>query len=332
MSRTVINANLLEFPKQPVTPLVSTEQKEQDIRTWIANKESVCPYAPGLARFVHLPEIDGLKMSHVRYLAQELKAFYQDRVNGKRVGRWMLMPQEEWQTHEEAHEYSENVFWLLNAAYYHLMRDKKSVQAAMNRELPGFSRGIKGEILNPIVGKQPNPKANAVPGKSLFYSALSPLYKSKQFYRYSPHAILPLVYASEFHELKVKHPKVTETVTFEMAYGGLYESFSEELDLNLDVFRKELPLWGGIIDFTAEITRASSKGVPLHSPESKGCPASNLSYFRLCNPNLVNAFYGKFEDKLPILKRLYLTTRVAPKDIICTAFAGSGLYTIPDYY
>lgn len=77
-------------------------QKELDIRTWIARKESVCPYAPGLAKFVHLPEMNSLSMEHVYYLAQELKSFYDAKENGKRVGRWMLMPHTEWKSHEEA--------------------------------------------------------------------------------------------------------------------------------------------------------------------------------------------------------------------------------------
>ena len=49
-------------------------QKELDIRTWISRKECVGPYAPGLARFIHLPEINSLSMEHVYYFAQELKA------------------------------------------------------------------------------------------------------------------------------------------------------------------------------------------------------------------------------------------------------------------
>tara|TARA_R110001592_G_scaffold103298_2_gene291135 strand:+ start:2452 stop:2727 length:276 start_codon:yes stop_codon:yes gene_type:complete len=67
-------------------------QKEFAIRAWISKKESVCPYAPGLARFIHLPEINSLSMEHVYYLAQELKSFYDAKENGKRVGRWMLLP------------------------------------------------------------------------------------------------------------------------------------------------------------------------------------------------------------------------------------------------
>lgn len=306
-------------------------QKELAIRTWISNKESVCPYAPGLARFIHLPEINSLSMAHVYYLAQELKSFYDAKENGKRVGRWMLLPHTEWESHEEAHSYSERIFWLLNAAYYHLVRDKKSVQASLKQELTGYNRGYKGEILNPIVGKLPKPNANVVPAKSLFYSALSPLYKSKRFYRYSPHSLMPLVYVSEFEELRIKHSKVTETVTFEMAHGGLFEIFGDDLELDLDDFRKELPVWGAIIDRTAEILRASSKGVSSLSAEVKGCPASNLSYFRLSPESLTNQFYSKYVDSLSILNRLVRQTSVNPKQIICASFAGSGLYTIPDY-
>lgn len=307
------------------------KQKEMEVRAWIARKESVCPYAPGLARFIHLPKIDSMKMEHVYYLAHELKAFYSDKVDGKRVGRWMLMPHSEWQSHEEAHVDSERIFWLLNAAYYHLMRDKKSVQAALKQELPGFDRGHKGDILSPIIGKLPNPNANVVPAKSLFYSALSPLYKSKKFYRYSPCSIIPMVYASEFQELKVKHPKVTEKVTFEMAGSGLREILGDNLELDMTDFRRELPHWGAIIDRTAAIMRANPQGISSKSLEVRGCPASNLSYFRWSPPKLVEAFYSKHAAKLPILHHLVEISRIHPQSIIKAAFAGSGLYVMPDY-
>jgi hypothetical protein len=306
-------------------------KKELDIRTWISRKESVCPYAPGLARFIHLPEINSLSMSHVYYLAQELKYFYGAKENDKRVGRWMLLPHAEWDSHEEAHSYSERIFWLLNAAYYHLIRDKKSVQLALKQNLNGYHRGYKCEILNPIVGKLPNQNSNILPAKSLFCSALSPLYKSKKFYRYSPHCLMPLVYISEFEELRLKHPNVTKKINYEMAYGSLFEIFGDDLELDLDDFRQELPVWGAIIDRTAEIMRASCKGVLSQSPEVKGCPASNLSYFRLSPETLINKFYFKYADNLSILKKLVSQKNINPKQIISASFAGSGLYAIPDY-
>lgn len=310
---------------------ISPTEKEKAVRTWISQKESVCPYAPGLARFIHLPKIDALSMEHVYYLAQELQAFYDAKEKGKRVGRWMLMPCEEWTSHKEAHHYSERLFWLLNAAYYHLKKDKKSVRASLNQKLEGYNRGYKGDILNPIIGKLPDPKSDTVPPKSLFYSALSPLYNSKRFYRYSPHSLIPLVYASEFHELKLKHPSVTEKVAFEMAYGGLFEVFGDDLELDLTQFRKELPAWDSIIDRVAEIMRAASMGLSSRSREVKGCPESNLSYFRLSNPKLVDAFFNKYGCKLNILDKLVHETGVEPKEIISACFAGSGLYTVPNY-
>jgi hypothetical protein len=309
----------------------SSDLREQDIREWISRKESVCPYAPGLARFVQLPEITSPSMQHVYYLAKELKAFYDAKENGKRVGRWMLMPAFEWTSHEQAHFEAEQVFWLLNAAYYYLKNDKDKVKSALNMDLPGYSRGYMGEILNPVIGKLPQQNAALVPVKSLFYSALSPLYKSKQFYRYSPHCIMPLVYAEEFHKLKTKHPKVTENVCFEIAKSGLYELFGDDLNLDLEAFRRELPLWGAIIDRVAEIFRASATGKCSHDEALKGCPASNLALFRLCKTNLVNQFYEKYADYLVVLNSLIDQTRADPRKIIAASFAGSGLYTIPDY-
>ncbi len=142
---------------------------------------------------------------------------------------------------------------------------------------------------------------------------------------------MPLVYASEFEELRVRHPKVTETVTFEMAHSGLQEIFGDDLELDLNEFRQELPIWGAIIDRTAEIMRASSMGLTSQSPEVKGCPASNLSYFRISPLELINKFYLKYVDNLRILSTLAEKTNIPPKQIICASFAGSGLYTIPDY-
>ncbi len=322
--------NVASYFGSSATP--SPKEREAAIRAWIARKESVCPYAPGLARFIVLPEIREAKMSHVYYLATELRAFYDAKEKGKRVGRWMILPHTEWQSHEEAHEESEKVFWLLNAAYYHIMKDKKSMQAAMDRTLPGYDRGYKGDILNPIVGKQPNPNSNVVPAKSLFYSALSPLYRNKKFYRYSPYSIMPLVYASEFHELKLKHPKVTESVCFEMACSGLTESFGSKISFSEKSLKEEIETWGSIIDRTAEIIRSQQRGVCSFSDEVKGCPASNLSYFRLSDPKLVNAFFVQYHRQLPVMKSIISRTKATPQQVMCAAFAGSGLYVEPDYY
>lgn len=318
----------LKFQKSDLSP----QQRELEVRASIARKESICPYAPGLARFVHLPEIYSLKMEHVYYMAKELKAFYEDKENGKRVGRWMLMPNKEWQSHEEAHTYSEQIFWLLNAAYYHLVRDKQSVRAALNKDLPDYDRGHNGEILVPIIGNQPKRNSNVIPAKSLFYSALSPLYKSKQFYRYSSHCIIPLVYASEFEELRVKHSKVTEDVTFKMAYVGLYETFREGLEIDLNEFRQELPTWGAIIDRVAAIMRAKVTGTNSLSPKNRGCPSTNILLFRQCNPQLITTLYSKYIGRLKILSNLTKQTKAHPMEIICASFAGSGLYVIPKYH
>lgn len=306
--------------------------RENAIRTWIARKESVCPYAPGLARFVYLSEIADMHRDHMLYLAAELKAFYVSRAQGKRVGRWMLLPHTEWRSHEQAHEEAERIFWLLNAAYFHLLGDEEKSEQAMAGRLPGYNRGCKGDILNPVVGHLPEPDISAVPGKSLFYSALSPLYRSKRFYRYSPSAIIPLVYASEFQALKRKHPHVTQNVTFEMACGGLYETFGDDLELDRTAFQTELPVWGAIIDRSAEIMRASRRGVCSFSAEVKGCPASNLSYFRQCHPKLVVAFCAKYRSQLTVLGKIVQRFDAQPKQIISAAFAGSGLYTLPDYH
>lgn len=318
-------------PERIEDKTTSPEMREQAIRTWIARKESVCPYAPGLAKFVYLPDIAGNSMENVKYIANELLEFYRAKEKGKRVGRWMLLPEKEWQCHDEAHRYSEHLFWLLNAAYYYLRKDRKGVKAALNREITGYDRGYKGEILNPVIGKLPNRCAKTVPAKTLFYSALSPLYRSKQFYRYSPYCLVPLVYADEFQMLKQKHPQVTETVCFEMAYTGLYEHYGEDLKLDLKLFRQELPIWGSIVDRIAEIMRSRLLGLPVDSPDVKGSPESNLTYFRESPLKLASAFFTKYRDHLVILREIMAMTGATPKHVIGASFAGSGLYTIPDY-
>lgn len=306
-------------------------QREQAIRMWIARKESVCPYAPGLAHFVHLPEISSMRREHMLYFAEQLQIFYASKEQGKRVGRWMLLPHKEWSSHAEAHTEAERIFWVLNAAYFHLLNDEASVTQAMRCALPGYNRGYKGDILNPVVGHQPDPLGEAIPARSLFYSALSPLYRSKQFYRYSPASIIPLVYASEFQELKRKHAQVTQRVTFEMACGGLFELFGDDLPLDREAFQTELPLWGAMIDRIAEIMRAAKQGKSSFCASVKGCPASNLSYFRLCPPKLAQAFYDKYAHRLSTLRLIMQRGAASPKQIIGAAFAGSGLYTLPDY-
>jgi len=75
------------------------------------------------------------------------------------------MPHKEWESHEHAHAYSERIFWLLNAAYFHLIRDEHSVKLALNRSLPGYNRGYKGEILNPVVGNLPNANSTIIPAR-----------------------------------------------------------------------------------------------------------------------------------------------------------------------
>lgn len=158
------------------------------------------------------------------------------------------------------------------------------------------------------------------------------LYRNNKFYRYSPHSLIPLVYASEFDYLAKRHPKVTEQVTFEMALGGLYESFGFGLDLVLNAFRQELPSWGAIIDRSAEIMRSKEQGAHATPESIKGCPTSNLSYFRLSDSRLINAMFRENQSALSILKRTVEVAAINSKEVINRAFAGSGLYTLPNYY
>lgn len=309
----------------------SFEHREQTIRHWIAQKESVCPYAPGLVRFIELPDIPTLAMKHVHHLSSELKAFYDAKEKGKRVGRWILLPKQEWQSHNEAQEYSERVFWLLNAAYYFLVDDRKKVKACLLREMDGLERGYHGEINNPIIGKLPSQNSKVIPARSLFCSALGPLYKSKQFYRYNPYSAIVLVYLSEFVEKKKRHPKAARKIALDMAYSSLFEHFGDDLKIDIEAFEKELPIWGAIIDKTAELIRANNQGMSALNDSAKGRPESNLQVFRNSPPQLASAFYSKYKQHLPIMHSLSESLQIHPKDILNACFAGTGLYTSPDY-
>jgi hypothetical protein len=116
-----------------------------------------------------------------------------------------------------------------------------------------------------------------------------------------------------------------------MAYVGLYEIFGEDINIPLEEFRAELPIWGAIIDRVAAIMRAKSTGVSSHSGINKGCPSTNLLLFRQCDPTLIELLYSKYIRSLNILSSLIKQTKAHPIDIIGASFGGSGLYIIPGY-
>ena len=67
---------------------------------------------------------------------------------------------------------------------------------------------------------------------------------------------------------------------------------------------KELPIWGAIIDKTAELLRSGNTKTPNSS--NLGSPESNLQVFRNCPPQLAHAFYTKYLEHLPIMKLIML--------------------------
>lgn len=311
-----------------VDPL-SFAEREQNIRHWIANKESVCPYAPGLARFVHLPKMTGISMDNVRYLSNELKAFYKDKQENERTGRWILLPHQEWANHMEALAYSERFYWQLLAAYFHLTDDPRRMKQALSGHYEGIARSDKNEICNPVIGKFPRTDASAPHFKSLFCTALGPVYRSKTFYRYAPSACMVLVYAQEFMEKKVHHPKTMHHISLDMVQSNLKEIFGDELTITRDELASELPLWRTLIQHALQLERKAAATCSISCQFMLS--STTMTTFRHCAPTLVNSICLSHLPRLPVMQRIMWLKQVSPHQILNAHFAGTGLYVLPHY-
>lgn len=309
---------------------LSFAQREQKTRLWIANKESVCPYAMGLARFVHLPEITAISLDNVRYLAGELKSFYKDKQGAERVGRWILLPHREWTDHQDALAYSELMYWQLLAAYYYLNSDPRKMKQAMSRQFDGIALGDKGEICNPIVGKFARSNSTVPHFKSLFCTALGPTYRSKKFYRYMPSACIVMVYAQELMEKKDAHPKTMHHISLDMMLGNLAEVLGDDLAITRDELAKELPMWRVLIQNSLQLAGLAGAAC-TSSVAQEGLSAQTMAKFRDCSSSLVDSLCYPRLAQLPVLQKIMSMKRVTPHQILKSHFSGAGLYTYPDY-
>jgi hypothetical protein len=303
-----------------ITDCSFSDEREETIRTWLAKKESVCPYAPGLARFTYLPKIDTLNMEGVRYFANELSGFYKARKNNKRVGRWILLPHQNWTTHADAFEESERLFWLLNAAYYYHTKDKLNVKKALHRLIDGIEQDPHRGITNPIIGKLPCQNAKVIPPRTLFCTAMSPLYSSDKFYRYSPESVLFLIYLSEFKSKQVRHPDITKRIAIDMAFGSILEHFGDEFEPQKEKLEHELPIWGALIEQSVAL---------YHGGDNICSPDRAIQFFQRIPSSFITAVYQRFANKLTLLPELLNRSGRSPKTVLSVCFAGSGLYVTP---
>ena len=300
-------------------------RRESAVRSWIARNESVCPYAPGLVYFSYLPETERLDMQLVRFLVVELRKFYASKCDGERVGRWMILPYKEWTSHKQARKESEIIFWGLAAAYFYLRNDRRRVKLALSRSLPGYAFDETGDITNPVVGNFARAHKTKPHPKSLFCSALSPLYRSKEFYRYAPSSVMVMVYALEFFEEKEKNEKSVRKISLDMAYGNLCESLGASVNLDKQALKKELPAWEQVIAQSLSVS-----GTPI---DNSTCFTSGvLDKFRQIQPHIVEVCVSTQKHRLPILSELCRVSKISYHDLLSNHFSGAGLYTLPHYF
>ncbi len=299
---------------------LNQEERELGLRAWIARREGVCPYAPGIARFTHLPA--GLKLDHesVRYAASELGAFYKAKSKQGKVMRWMLIPAEEWVDHDTARQQTEMLYFLFVAAYFYIEGDKKRMKAALMGQIAGVDLGPNGEINNPVIGKLASAKKEALHPRSLFCTALAPTYSSNKFYRYAPHSLLVMVYANDFMAKK-RHVDVISRITHEMICSNLMELWGEDIDCSVEAIAAELPYWERLIEMAV-------RSIALAKVDA-GSISQVMNAFRRLDGRHVDALCQREISCLPVLASLCANTGQSFFVLLNSLFSGSGLYVLP---
>ncbi len=296
-------------------------EREARLRGWIARAESVCPYAPGLAHVTYLPPIDNLDQSLVHFLSGEMKAFYTAKENGKRVGRWLLLPHHEWNNHQHALKESETLFWGLNAAAANLRRDRKRVKQALARSLPGYQRQKNGNILNPIVGRLTTNSEGKPHPKSLFCSALSSHYQYEQYYRYAPTSVMVMIYAEEFQDHKERHTKAVSKINLEMIHSSLLEQLGTDLLCEKNELKGEIPRWEALISRILNLDSTDNASTCLHVVCQR---------WRELPEGIIEHSVRQAAQQLPLLTRLCHDKAVTAKQVLQAYFTETGLYTLPN--
>lgn len=312
----------LSTNEQPV------EIRERNIRTWLAERESVCPYAPGAAFYRHLPGSMETEQHWAAYFGRLLKTFYAQRSEGKIVERLILIPPTEWTSHDEARTYATDTFWHLTAGYYQQNRlrnkhsDRKSLQAALSRKLEGVDSHEGEGIRNPIVGQRTGAKTAKPHYKSLFCSVFSPLYQSRHHYRYAPSSVIVLVYAQALFEKRLKHPKVTERINLDMIYGNLLEAYRGELPFSQQDLYQEVPRWETLM---FELYKY------CHPDWRQRCQPEILEVLEGFSASQFNACFMQHLIRLPVLRKLLAKGKVSPLALMKVAYTHAGLYAPPQY-
>lgn len=321
-------------PQARSLPPIALKQSEREteMRLWIAARETVCPYAPGVARYVHLPKIKQGDASSLRYMANELRAFYREKVNGKRVERLILIPEIEWESHDVARLAATETYYLLGAAYYQLARQGSKSKAAQQGKIAGVIADPACGILNPIVGKLPVSASVMPHPKALFCTAMSPHYRSKKYFRYAPVGALVLVYVSDVYGSRQGHLGMLKKISEASTYGTLCEIYGDDLCASKEQVARELPIWESLIEQTLRFAKSNQLSAERELA-TKPCPlnAQNMCLFdetmfaladSMCRANL------KF---LPVLRKLTEANGMSSAEFLRSIYDTAGLYAWPRY-
>lgn len=318
--------NLKSYDIHPASALSnasSAQSREMALRTWIANKQSVCPYAPGPARYVHLPAELGGEMEWAAYLGSILRDFYAARVEGKRIERLILLPPHEWRTHQEALCYSTTAFWRISAGYFmQALNGRKRVSMALRRQLSGIAKCDQQGILNPIIGRVNEPAKVTPHYKSMFLSTFVPFYANKQFFRYAPAGALVLVNAKALFDKRAKHPRVMTQIDGEMLYGNLVEATRGDMNIVKAEIVQEAKAWETILFALYRLETPNWMSLPEPQVETT---------LATLKPNNVNETFSRMHSRLPLLWRLCRSYAASPIDVLKAAYLHAGLYVMPAY-
>lgn len=299
------------------------QNRELMLRIWIANRESVCPYAPGVARYVHLPESFDTEREWATHLGSILKEFYAARVDGKRLERLILLPPTDWLSHEEALSYSRKAFWRISAGYYmQSMNGRKFALKALEESLDGIATCSEQGIRNPIIGRLSD-QGKAIPHfKSMFLSAFSPVYANQGFFRYAPASALVLVNSKALFEKRRKHPKVITQIDEDMLFGNLLEATKGQIELEKKELVAESKVWETVL---FNLYRSETPNwMSLAEPEISTTVGS-LNTFNL------NEAFSRLQFRLPVMTRICRSFGVSPCSVLKASYLHAGLYVAPFY-
>ncbi|MCH2159236.1 MAG: hypothetical protein MK096_10715 [Oleiphilaceae bacterium] len=302
----------------------NAERKEHALRRWIANKETVCPYAPGEASYYHLPSSLTFDRQGAAYLAGILREFYSKTVEGKPIERLILIPAHDWSNHDDARDYATKAFWCLSMAYHLQTNGGKRQAASMFLKLKNYISSNQEEgIANPVIGKLQNDRTKAPHSKSLFCTAFNPLCYSKSFYRYAPHSTLVLVNARALYLKRSQSHKAMQKISTKVIYGNLLEAMRGELCVDYKDVEREAGLWEQLLFQLYVLNQAGWEKLP--PPQ---LPETLESFDSL----QVDAKFTRNIKLLPVMSYLMRMTHCAPREILRSAFRPNGLYATPLYF